>query len=99
MAGQGPHQQVVDLPGGDQHGQRMGAAAGLEGAAEQPVRIERRFQCGHHLMVGTGGEFVADLDQGLDAGRGQPPAARLPPLEGVEGDVEQLGEGFLAEPG
>jgi len=51
-------------------------------------------------MVGAGGgEFVADVDQGLDAGRGQPPAARLPSLEGVEGDVEQLREGFLAEPG
>jgi hypothetical protein len=51
-------------------------------------------------MVGTGGgEFVADLDQGLDAGRGQPPAARLPSLEGVEGDVEQFREDFLAEPG
>jgi hypothetical protein len=51
-------------------------------------------------MVGTsGGEFVANVDQGLDAGRGQPPAARLPSLKGVEGDVQQLGEGFLAEPG
>jgi hypothetical protein len=42
---------------------------------------------------------VADVDQGLDAGRGQPPAARLPTLEGVEGDVELFGEGFLAELG
>ena len=51
-------------------------------------------------MVGAGGgEFVADVDQGLDAGRGQPPSARLPALEGVEGDVELLREDFLAEPG
>ena len=89
----GVRAQLVDLPGGDQHGQRMGAAAGLQGAADQPVRVERRFQGGHHLMVGAGGEFVADVDQGLDAGRGRPPA-RLPSLEGVEGDVELLREGF-----
>ena len=51
-------------------------------------------------MVGTsGGEFMANVDQGLDTGRGQPPAARLPPLECVEGNVEQLREGFLAKPG
>ena len=87
----------MDLAGGDQHRQRVGAAVRFQRPTQQPVRLSGRLEGGYDLGVGAGaGQLMAGVQL---VGAGEPAATRLPPLDAVQGHAEQLGEGFLGEAG
>lgn len=84
---------------GDPLCQWVYSPARFQRLADEPVNLHCRVKGSDQVRVRVGGhQFVAHVYQGRDASGGQWSPARLPSLDGVERDPEQLGKFFLAQP-